>query len=178
MDSSWDNLSEYNADKDWLFTTYLWHRETSYSDNGIEKKNSNGNSKKVWSKPLKKIISNTRTCTVDYIRNAMQYKDGIDESNKFNYYELSIDDIKVITTNKDAIYKLNSNMDNNYTDSISYSADTNKLFPSINSYNIYGTKFNPYNLAYTDFTIYNIITPDIIISIKIPFFFPKSFIIG
>lgn len=160
MDSSWDNLSEYNADKDWLFTTYLWHRETSYSDNGIEKKNSDGNSKKVWSKPLKKIISNTRTCTVDYIRNVMQYKGNVKEYNKFNYYELPIDDIKVITTNKDAIYKLNSNMDNNYTDSISYSADTNKLFPSINSYNIYGTKFNPYNLSYTGFTIYNIINVD------------------
>lgn len=160
MDSSWDNLSDYNADKDWLFATYLWHRETSYSDNGIEKKNSDGNSRKVWSKPLKKIISNTRTCTVDYIRNTMQYKTDVDESNKFNYYELPIDDIKVITTNKDVIYKLNSNMDYNYSNSISYSADTNKLFSSINSYNIYGTKFNPYKLTYTDFISYDIINID------------------
>lgn len=160
MDSSWDNLSDYNADKDWLFATYLWHRETSYSDNGIEKKNSDGNSRKVWSKPLKKIISNTRTCTVDYIRNVMQYKDGVKESNKFNYYELPIDDIRVITTNNDTIYKLNSNMDSNYNDSISYSADTNKLFSSINSYNIYGTKFNPYKLTYTDFMSYDIINVD------------------
>ena len=160
MDSSWDNLSEYDAGKDWLFTTYLWHRETSYSDNGIEKKNSDGSSRKVWSKPLKKIVSNTRTCTVDYIRNAIQYKDNVKEYNKFNYYELPIDDIKVITTNKDSIYKLNSNMDNYYTDSISYSADTNKLFPSMNSYNIYGAKFNPYNLSYTGFTLYSIINVD------------------
>lgn len=160
MDSSWDNLSDYDADKDWLFATYLWHRETSYSDNGIEKKNSDGNSRKVWSKPLKKIISNTRTCTVDYIRNVMQYKDGIKEFNKFNYYELPIDDIKVITTNKDAIYKLNSNMDSNYSNSISYSADTNKLFSSINSYNIYGTKFSPYKLTNTDFMSYDIVNVD------------------
>ena len=59
MDSSWDNLGDYDANKDWLFATYLWHRETTFSDNGIEKKNSDGNSRKVWSKPLKKIISNT-----------------------------------------------------------------------------------------------------------------------
>ena len=159
MDSSWDNLSEYNADKDWLFATYLWHRETSYSDNGIEKQGS-GSTRKVWSKPLKKIVSNTRTCTVDYIRNTMQYKDGVDESDKFNYYELPIDDIKVITTNKDTIYKLNSNMDSNYDDSISYSADTNKLFPSINSYNIYGTKFNTYNLTFNGDTGYNVVKVD------------------
>lgn len=38
MDSSWDNLGDYDANKDWLFATYLWHRETSYSDNGIEKR--------------------------------------------------------------------------------------------------------------------------------------------
>lgn len=38
MDSSWDNLSDYDYNKDWLFATYLWHRETSYSDNGIEKR--------------------------------------------------------------------------------------------------------------------------------------------
>ena len=159
MDSSWDNLSDYNADKDWLFATYLWHRETSYSDNGIEKQGSDS-TRKVWSKPLKKIISNIRTCTVDYIRNTMQYKVGVDESDKFNYYELPIDDIKVITTNNDIIYKLNSNMDSNYNYSISYSADTNKLFPSINSYNIYGTKFNPYKLTYTDFISYDIINID------------------
>ena len=63
MDSSWDNLSDYDYNKDWLFATYLWHRETSYSDNGIEKKNSDGSSRKVWSKPLKKIIANVRICS-------------------------------------------------------------------------------------------------------------------
>ena len=77
MDSSWDNLGNYNANKDWVFTTYLWHRETSYSDNGIEKKNSDGNSRKVWSKPIKKIISNTRECTTSYLRDSLSYIDDI-----------------------------------------------------------------------------------------------------
>ena len=159
MDSSWDNLSNYDENKDWLFATYLWHRETSYSDNGIEKQGSSS-TKKVWSKPLKKIISNTRTCTVDYIRNVMQYKDDVDESDKFNYYELPIDDIRVITTNNDTIYKLNSNMDSNYNDSISYSADTNKLFPSINSYNIYGRKYSIFNSTLKDDFAYDIVKVD------------------
>lgn len=159
MDSSWDNLSSYDANKDWLFATYLWHRETSYSDNGIEKQGS-GSTKKVWSKPLKKIISNTRTCTVDYIRNVMQYKNNVKEYNKFNYYELPIDDIKTITTNNNAIYKLNSNMDNNYSDSISYSADVNKLFPSINAYNIYGNKYNSFLSTTNENFAYDIVKVD------------------
>ena len=159
MDSSWDNLSNYDENKDWLFATYLWHRETSYSDNGIEKQGS-GSTKKVWSKPLKKIISNTRTCTVNYIKNVMQYKYGVDESDKFNYYELPIDDIRVITTNNDTIYKLNSNMDSNYNDSISYSADTNKLFPSINSYNIHGRKYSIFNSTLKDDFAYDIVKVD------------------
>lgn len=161
MDSSWDNLGDYDANKDWLFATYLWHRETSYSDNGIEKKNSNGNSRKVWSKPVKKIISNTRECTTSYLRNSLSYIDDIEEINKFNYYELPIDDIKVITTNNDVIYKLNSNMGNSYTETLSYTSDTNKLFPTNNEYPIYGQQYYAYNEdSISDYIIYNTIIVD------------------
>lgn len=158
MDSSWDNLGDYDANKDWLFATYLWHRETSYSDNGIEKKNSDGNSRKVWSKPVKKIISNTRECTTSYLRDSLSYIDDIEEINKFNYYELPIDDIKVITTNNDAIYKLNSNMGNSYTETLSYTSDTNKLFPTNNEYPIYGQQYYAYNEdSISDYITYNTI---------------------
>lgn len=161
MDSSWDNLGNYNANKDWVFTTYLWHRETSYSDNGIEKKNSDGNSRKVWSKPIKKIISNTRECTTSYLRDSLSYIDDIEEINKFNYYELPIDDIKVITTNSDAIYKLNNNMGNSYTETLSYTSDTNKLFPTNNEYNIYGQQYYAYNEGFiSDYITYNSIIVD------------------
>lgn len=161
MDSSWDNLGNYNANKDWVFTTYLWHRETSYSDNGIEKKNSDGNSRKVWSKPIKKIISNTRECTTSYLRDSLSYIDDIEEINKFNYYELPIDDIKVITTNSDAIYKLNNNMGNSYTETLSYTSDTNKLFPTNNEYNIYGQQYYAYNGgSISDYITYNSIIVD------------------
>lgn len=161
MDSSWDNLSDYDANKDWLFTTYLWHRETSYSDNGIEKKNSDGNSRKVWSKPVKKIISNTRECTTSYLRDSLRYVDDIEEINKFNYYELPIDDIKVITTNSDAIYKLNSNMGDSYTETLSYTSDTNKLFPTNNEYPIYGQQYYAYNEdSISDYITYNTIIVD------------------
>lgn len=161
MDSSWDNLSNYDANKDWLFATYLWHRETSYSDNGIEKKNSNGNSRKVWSKPVKKIISNTRECTTYYLKDSLSYLDDTEEINKFNYYELPIDDIKVITTNNDAIYKLNSNMGNSYTETLSYTSDTNKLFPTNNEYPIYGQQYYAYNEdSISDYIIYNAIIVD------------------
>lgn len=161
MDSSWDNLSDYDANKDWLFTTYLWHRETSYSDNGIEKKNSDGNSRKVWSKPVKKIISNTRECTTSYLRDSLSYVDDIEEINKFNYYELPIDDIKVITTNSDAIYKLNSNMGDSYTETLSYTSDTNKLFPTNNEYPIYGQQYYAYNEdSISDYITYNTIIVD------------------
>lgn len=161
MDSSWDNLSDYDANKDWLFTTYLWHRETSYSDNGIEKKNSDRNSRKVWSKPVKKIISNTRECTTSYLRDSLSYVDDIEEINKFNYYELPIDDIKVITTNSDAIYKLNSNMGDSYTETLSYTSDTNKLFPTNNEYPIYGQQYYAYNEdSISDYITYNTIMVD------------------
>lgn len=161
MDSSWDNLGDYDANKDWLFATYLWHRETSYSDNGIEKKNSGGNSRKVWSKPVKKIISNTRECTTSYLRDSLSYIDDIEEINKFNYYELPIDDIKVITTNNDAIYKLNSNMGNSYTETLSYTSDTNKLFPTNNEYPIYGQQYYAYNEdSISDYITYNTIIVD------------------
>lgn len=161
MDSSWDNLSDYDSNKDWLFTTYLWHRETSYSDNGIEKKNSDGNSRKVWSKPVKKIISNTRECTTSYLRDSLSYVDDIEEINKFNYYELPIDDIKVITTNSDAIYKLNSNMGDSYTETLSYTSDTNKLFPTNNEYPIYGQQYYAYNEdSISDYITYNTIIVD------------------
>lgn len=161
MDSSWDNLGNYDANKDWLFTTYLWHRETSYSDNGIEKKNSNGSSRKVWSKPIKKIISNTRECTTSYLRDSLSYVDNIEEINKFNYYELPIDDIKVITTNSDAIYKLNSNMGDNYIETLSYTSDVNKLFPSNNEYPIYGRQYYAYNEDFiSDYIIYDTIVVD------------------
>lgn len=161
MDSSWDNLGDYDANKDWLFATYLWHRETSYSDNGIEKKNSDGNSRKVWSKPVKKIISNTRECTTSYLRDSLSYIDDIEEINKFNYYELPIDDIKVITTNNDAIYKLNSNMGNSYTETLSYTSDTNKLFPTNNVYSIYGQQYYAYNEdSISDYITYNTIIVD------------------
>ena len=161
MDSSWDNLGDYDANKDWLFATYLWHRETSYSDNGIEKKNSDGNSRKVWSKPVKKIISNTRECTTSYLRDSLSYIDDIEEINKFNYYELSIDDIKVITTNRDAIYKLNSNMGDSYTETLSYTSDTNKLFPTNNEYPIYGQQYYAYNEdSMSDYITYNSIIVD------------------
>lgn len=161
MDSSWDNLGDYDVNKDWLFATYLWHRETSYSDNGIEKKNSDGNSRKVWSKPVKKIISNTRECTTSYLRDSLGYIDDIEEINKFNYYELPIDDIKVITTNNDAIYKLNSNMGNSYTETLSYTSDTNKLFPTNNEYPIYGQQYYAYNEdSISDYIIYNTIIVD------------------
>ena len=161
MDSSWDNLGDYDANKDWLFATYLWHRETSYSDNGIEKKNSDGNSRKVWSKPVKKIISNTRECTTSYLRDSLSYIDDIEEINKFNYYELSIDDIKVITTNRDAIYKLNSNMGDSYTETLSYTSDTNKLFPTNNEYPIYGQQYYAYNEdSISDYITYNSIIVD------------------
>lgn len=161
MDSSWDNLGDYDANKDWLFTTYLWHRETSYSDNGIEKKNSDGNSRKVWSKPVKKIISNTRECTTSYLRDSLSYIDNIEEINKFNYYELSIDDIKVITTNSDAIYKLNNNMGGSYTETLSYTSDTNKLFPTNNEYPIYGQQYYAYNEdSISDYITYNSIIVD------------------
>ncbi len=161
MDSSWDNLGNYDANKDWIFTTYLWHRETSYSDNGIEKKNSDGNSRKVWSKPIKKIISNTRECTTSYLRDSLSYIDDIEEINKFNYYELPIDDIKVITTNSDAIYKLNNNMGNSYTETLSYTSDTNKLFPTNNEYNIYGQQYYAYNEGFiSDYITYNSIIVD------------------
>ena len=161
MDSSWDNLGDYDANKDWLFATYLWHRETSYSDNGIEKKNSDGNSRKVWSKPVKKIISNTRECTTSYLRDSLRYIDDIEEINKFNYYELSINDIKVITTNSDAIYKLNSNMGDSYTETLSYTSDTNKLFPTNNEYPIYGQQYYAYNEdSISDYITYNSIIVD------------------
>ena len=161
MDSSWDNLGDYDANKDWLFATYLWHRETSYSDNGIEKKNSDGNSRKVWSKPVKKIISNTRECTTSYLRDSLSYIDDIEEINKFNYYELSINDIKVITTNSDAIYKLNSNMRDSYTETLSYTSDTNKLFPTNNEYPIYGQQYYAYNKdSISDYITYNTIIVD------------------
>ena len=161
MDSSWDNLGDYDANKDWLFATYLWHRETSYSDNGIEKKNSNGNSRKVWSKPVKKIISNTRECTTSYLRDSLSYINDIEEINKFNYYELPIDDIKVITTNRDVIYKLNSNMGNSYTETLSYTSDTNKLFPTNNEYPIYGQQYYAYKEdSISDYIIYNTIIVD------------------
>lgn len=161
MDSSWNNLGDYDANKDWLFATYLWHRETSYSDNGIEKKNSDGNSRKVWSKPVKKIISNTRECTTSYLRDSLSYIDDIEEINKFNYYELPIDDIKVITTNNDAIYKLNSNMGNSYTETLSYTSDTNKLFPTNNEYPIYGQQYYAYNEdSISDYITYNTIIVD------------------
>lgn len=161
MDSSWDNLGDYDANKDWLFVTYLWHRETSYSDNGIEKKNSNGNSRKVWSKPVKKIISNTRECTTSYLRDSLSYINDIEEINKFNYYELPIDDIKVITTNRDVIYKLNSNMGNSYTETLSYTSDTNKLFPTNNEYPIYGQQYYAYKEdSISDYIIYNTIIVD------------------
>lgn len=161
MDSSWDNLGDYDANKDWLFATYLWHRETSYSDNGIEKKNSNGNSRKVWSKPVKKIISNTRECTTSYLRDSLSYINDIEEINKFNYYELPIDDIKVITTNRDVIYKLNSNMGDSYTEALSYTSDTNKLFPTNNEYPIYGQQYYAYKEdSISDYIIYNTIIVD------------------
>ena len=161
MDSSWDNLGDYDANKDWLFATYLWHRETSYSDNGIEKKNSNGNSRKVWSKPVKKIISNTRECTTSYLRDSLSYINDIEEINKFNYYELPIDDIKVITTNRDVIYKLNSNMGDSYTETLSYTSDTNKLFPTNNEYPIYGQQYYAYKEdSISDYIIYNTIIVD------------------
>ena len=161
MDSSWDNLSDYDANKDWLFATYLWHRETSYSDNGIEKKNSNGNSRKVWSKPVKKIISNIRECTTSYLRDSLSYINDIEEINKFNYYELPIDDIKVITTNRDVIYKLNSNMGDSYTETLSYTSDTNKLFPTNNEYPIYGQQYYAYKEdSISDYIIYNTIIVD------------------
>lgn len=161
MDSSWDNLGDYDANKDWLFATYLWHRETSYSDNGIEKKNSNGNSRKVWSKPVKKIISNTRECTTSYLRDSLSYINDIEEINKFNYYELPIDDIKVITTNRDVIYKLNSNMGDSYTETLSYTSDTNKLFPTNNEYPIYGHQYYAYKEdSISDYIIYNTIIVD------------------
>ena len=161
MDSSWDNLGDYDANKDWLFATYLWHRETSYSDNGIEKKNSNGNSRKVWSKPVKKIISNTRECTTSYLRDSLSYINDIEEINKFNYYELPIDDIKVITTNRDVIYKLNSNMGDSYTETLSYTSDTNKLFPTNNEYPIYGQQYYAYKGDFiSDYIIYNTIIVD------------------
>lgn len=161
MDSSWDNLGDYDANKDWLFATYLWHRETSYSDNGIEKKNSNGNSRKVWSKPVKKIISNTRECTTSYLRDSLSYINDIEEINKFNYYELPIDDIKVITTNKDVIYKLNSNMGDSYTETLSYTSDTNKLFPTNNEYPIYGQQYYAYKEdSISDYITYNTIIVD------------------
>lgn len=161
MDSSWDNLGDYDANKDWLFATYLWHRETSYSDNGIEKKNSNGNSRKVWSKPVKKIISNTRECTTSYLRDSLSYINDIEEINKFNYYELPIDDIKVITTNRDVIYKLNSNMGDSYTETLSYTSDTNKLFPTNNEYPIYGQQSYAYKEdSISDYIIYNTIIVD------------------
>lgn len=161
MDSSWDNLGDYDANKDWLFATYLWHRETSYSDNGIEKKNSDGNSRKVWSKPVKKIISNTRECTTSYLRDSLSYINDIEEINKFNYYELPIDDIKVITTNRDVIYKLNSNMGDSYTETLSYTSDTNKLFPTNNEYPIYGQQYYAYKEdSISDYIIYNTIIVD------------------
>ena len=161
MDSSWDNLGDYDANKDWLFATYLWHRETSYSDNGIEKKNSNGNSRKVWSKPVKKIISNTRECTTSYLRDSLSYINDIEEINKFNYYELPIDDIKVITTNRDVIYKLNSNMGDSYTETLFYTSDTNKLFPTNNEYPIYGQQYYAYKEdSISDYIIYNTIIVD------------------
>lgn len=161
MDSSWDNLGDYDANKDWLFATYLWHRETSYSDNGIEKKNSNGNSRKVWSKPVKKIISNTRECTTSYLRDSLSYINDIEEINKFNYYELPIDDIKVITTNRDDIYKLNSNMGDSYTETLSYTSDTNKLFPTNNEYPIYGQQYYAYKEDFiSDYITYDTIIVD------------------
>lgn len=159
MDSSWDNLGDYDANKDWLFATYLWHRETSFSDNGIEKKNSDESSRKVWSKPIKKIISNTRECTTSYLRDSLSYVDDIEEINKFNYYELPIDDIKVITTNSDAIYKLNSNMGDSYTETLSYTSNVNKLFPTNNEYPIYGQQY----YAYKEDSISDYITYDTII---------------
>lgn len=161
MDSSWDNLGDYDANKDWLFATYLWHRETSYSDNGIEKKNSDGNSRKVWSKPVKKIISNTRECTTSYLRDSLDYINDIEEINKFNYYELPIDDIKVITTNRDVIYKLKGNMGDSYTEPLSYASDTNKLFPTNNEYPIYGQQYYAYKEdSISDYIIYNTIIVD------------------
>ena len=159
MNSSWDNLSDYDYNKDWLFATYLWHRETSYSDNGIEKKNSDGSFRKVWSKPLKKIIANVRICGYASINKFHSPITNYIE-NQFHYYELPIGDIKIITTNNDSIYKLNSNMDNNYTGSISYSADVNKLFPTTNSYNIFGNKtsssiLNVSNITYNKVIVDN-----------------------
>ena len=159
MDSSWDNLSDYDYNKNWLFATYLWHRETSYSDNGIEKKNSDGSSRKVWSKPLKKIIANVRICSYASIH---EYNSPVATNieNQFHYYELPIGDIKIITTNNDSIYKLDSNMDNLYTDSISYSADVNKLFPTTNSYNIFGNKTSSSILNISNITYNKVIVND------------------
>lgn len=159
MDSSWDNLGNYDSNKDWIFATYLWHRETSYSDNGIEKKNSDGSSRKVWSKPLKKIIANVRICRYSSIN---EFHSPITSyiEDQFHYYELPIGDIKIITTNNDSIYKLDSNMDNLYTDSISYSADVNKLFPSTHSYNIFGSKIIGSSILNTSNVTYNKVIVD------------------
>nr|DAF76827.1 MAG TPA: stabilization protein [Bacteriophage sp.] len=151
MLSTWDNLGNYDKNKDYIFAIYLWHRETSFSDNGIEKKNSDGSTRKVWSKPVKKIFSNTRTCKTMYLRDNMKYDTKnrpVPEEYKFNYYELPIDDIRVITTNKDSIYKLASNMNSYYTDTLSYSADVNKIFPTINPYYIRGDSIDTYNISH------------------------------
>lgn len=147
MDSSWDNLGSYDVNKDWLFATYLWHRETTFSDNGIEKKNSDGNSRKVWSKPLKKIISNTRICNTLYLKDAINYLSEIEEDKKFNYYDINLNECKVITTNNDSLYTMKSNQDSFYgKEKLTYYSDVNKLFPTHIEYNIRGVSYTGGNL--------------------------------
>ena len=147
MDSSWDNLGSYDANKDWLFATYLWHRETTFSDNGIEKKNSDGSSRKVWSKPLKKIISNTRICNTLYLKDSINYLSGIEEDKKFNYYDINLNECKVITTNNDSLYTIKSNQDSFYSkEKLTYYSDVNKLFPTHIEYNIRGVSYTGGNL--------------------------------
>lgn len=147
MDSSWDNLGSYDVNKDWLFATYLWHRETTFSDNGIEKKNSDGNSRKVWSKPLKKIISNTRVCNTLYLKDSINYLSGIEEDKKFNYYDINLNECKVITTNNDSLYTIKSNQDSFYSkEKLTYYSDVNKLFPTHIEYNIRGVSYTGGNL--------------------------------
>lgn len=147
MDSSWDNLGSYDVNKDWLFATYLWHRETSFSDNGIEKKNSDGNSRKVWSKPLKKIISNTRICNTLYLKDSINYLSEIEEDKKFNYYDINLNECKVITTNNDSLYTIKSNQDSFYgKEKLTYYSDVNKLFPTHIEYNIRGVSYTGGNL--------------------------------
>lgn len=162
MDSSWDNLGSYDVNKDWLFATYLWHRETSFSDNGIEKKNSDKNSRKVWSKPLKKIISNTRICNTLYLKDSINYLSEIEEDKKFNYYDINLNECKVITTNNDSLYTIKSNQDSFYSkEKLTYYSDVNKLFPTHIEYNIKGVSYTGGNLLnYIETTSYSDIKVD------------------